>query len=306
MINSFIITNNRSESLTLELRSPEKSGFSVKSVHGLGPTIVNINQTELLSIPGASYNSHHIQNRNIVFNLGFYDDGSRDIDVIRRDTYKYFPLGEEIDIIIVTDTKSYKISGRVESNKPEIFTRNSGSMISIICDAAYLQGLGDELIEFYQMTDSFSFPFSNESITEGLIEFGVIDWMNSAIINYDGHGEVGILITIEFGNNTYDIVVSNLITGRSMAFDNTILTSILSGHPNEGDVLTINTRPGQKSATVVNGDDEWDVLRAIVDLGNPELWITLVPGNNLIECSASGYPEAMKITLEYTPIFEGV
>ncbi len=91
-----------------------------------------------------------------------------------------------------------------------------------------------------------------------------------------------------------------------MVFDNSVLTTILGRHPNTGDILTIDTRTGQKFATIVNGDDVWDVLRAIVDLGNPELWIALVPGNNIIECSASGYPEAMKITLEYTPMFEGV
>jgi len=53
MINSITVTNHLDESVKLELRFPEKSGFLVQGVTGLGPSKANINSTELSTTDGS-------------------------------------------------------------------------------------------------------------------------------------------------------------------------------------------------------------------------------------------------------------
>mgnify|MGYP001033110678 FL=1 len=47
MIRSVTVTNYLGRSLKLELAQPEKSGFIIKEITGLGPATANINVTDL-------------------------------------------------------------------------------------------------------------------------------------------------------------------------------------------------------------------------------------------------------------------
>ena len=46
MIKNIQITNFRNEILTIELANPEKSGFAILDITGLGPVKADINTTE--------------------------------------------------------------------------------------------------------------------------------------------------------------------------------------------------------------------------------------------------------------------
>ena len=47
MINGFTFTNFRGDSIDVDLRRPEVSGFLIKDVTGLGPAKATINSTEV-------------------------------------------------------------------------------------------------------------------------------------------------------------------------------------------------------------------------------------------------------------------
>ena len=71
MIKSVRIVNHLNESITLELARPEKSGFAILSIEGLGPSKATINSTEVSTMDGAIFNSSRVVARNIVFDLRF-------------------------------------------------------------------------------------------------------------------------------------------------------------------------------------------------------------------------------------------
>lgn len=75
MINSVTIYNDIGESITMELRRPELSGFLVRYIDGLGPTKANIELTEMALMDGAFFNSARSISRNIVFYLTFMEEG---------------------------------------------------------------------------------------------------------------------------------------------------------------------------------------------------------------------------------------
>ena len=130
MIRSFTITNYLGDSIFLDIRRPEKSGFLIKSVTGLGPSKANINTTEIATNDGSYYNSARIAQRNIVFNLVFMmTESGDDIETVRQKTYRYFPLKKEVMIAIETDNRVLTTVGYTESNEPDIFSSSEGAQI---------------------------------------------------------------------------------------------------------------------------------------------------------------------------------
>ena len=65
MIRSVTVENYLGDSITLELMRPEKSGFIVKNIEGLGPAKANINTTDISTNDGSIFNSSRLTQRNI-------------------------------------------------------------------------------------------------------------------------------------------------------------------------------------------------------------------------------------------------
>lgn len=72
MIQAFKVINESGDELMVELARPEKSGFAVRSISGLGPVKASINLTELATSDGGVYNSSRIPSRNIVIDLTYF------------------------------------------------------------------------------------------------------------------------------------------------------------------------------------------------------------------------------------------
>lgn len=61
MIKSVTVINRLGESLKLDLASPEKSGFIVKSIEGLGHVKATVNTTKMSTTDGALYFDERVQ-----------------------------------------------------------------------------------------------------------------------------------------------------------------------------------------------------------------------------------------------------
>ena len=113
MIKSITVTNCYGDSIELELMRPDKSGFIVKSVDGLGPPKASINKTKMSGIDGSKYNSSFLDDRNIVLNLEFLQSSSESIEDVRLKSYKYFPLNRDVELLIRTDKREVVAKGYV-------------------------------------------------------------------------------------------------------------------------------------------------------------------------------------------------
>jgi hypothetical protein len=131
MIKSITITNHLNESIKLELGFPERSGFLIQEISGLGPVKADINVSELSNIDGSIYNSARLPSRNIVFKLVLLE--SPTIEDTRQKSYKYFPIKKRVRLLIETTNRTAEIFGYVESNEPIIFSRQETTQISIVC-----------------------------------------------------------------------------------------------------------------------------------------------------------------------------
>ena len=171
MIKSVEITNHLGESIEFELTNPYKTGIYVSSITGLGPGKANINTTDLANDDGSIYNSARAEERNIVMKLGFLQvPGITDtIEDARQLTYKYFPKKKPLVFHIITDNRDLQTFGYVESNEPDIFSKNETTQISIICPDPlfYLATNGGMNVTSFNGIDfEFEFPFENNTIDQ--------------------------------------------------------------------------------------------------------------------------------------------
>lgn len=304
MIKSVTITNHLGESIKLDLFNPEESGFIIKSIEGLGPVKANINFKELATNDGSIDNSARLSSRNIVMSLQFME--SPTIEETRLKSYKYFPIKRNIKFLIETDSRICETIGRVETNVPTIFSNAEGCQISILCSNPYFYSAGENGTNqtiFYGTEPLFEFPFSNESLTEDLIEFGSIENRTEGTIYYDGDTEIGITIQIHAVGEAEGLVIYNTKTREIMRINDDKLKSLMGSGIQAGDEITITTSRGEKGIYMLRSGVTTNILNS---LEKPIKWFQLSKGDNTFAYTASAGLTNLQFRIENKVIYEGV
>ena len=304
MIKSVTITNHLDESIKLDLFNPEKSGFIIKSIEGLGPVKANINFKELATNDGSIDNSARLSSRNIVMSLQFMENST--IEETRLKSYKYFPIKRNIKFLIETDSRICETIGRVETNVPTIFSNAEGCQISILCPNPYFYSAGENGTNqtiFYGTEPLFEFPFSNESLTEDLIEFGSIENQTEGTVYYDGDAEIGITIQIHAVGEAEGLVIYNTKTREIMRINDDKLKSLMGSGIQAGDEITITTSRGEKGIYMLRSGVTTNILNS---LEKPIKWFQLSKGDNTFAYTASAGLTNLQFRIENKVIYEGV
>lgn len=304
MIKSITVYNHLDESIQLELAFPEKSGFAIQQISGLGPVKATINTADFSTMDGSIYNSARISARNIVMTLIFLDNPN--VETMRQLSYKYFPIKKRIKLVIETDNRLAEIYGYVESNEPVIFSQRETTQISIICPNPYFysSGLeGEQLTIFSGFEKRFQFPWSNESVTEKLIETGVILKNQTQTVYYQGDGDVGINIEMVAMGGIGSITIANLTTGEVMKLDSAKLESLTGSAIVLGDELYISTIKGQKSIILLRNGEYINILNC---LDKDVSWFQLVKGDNVFHLDADEGVANLVFRIKNKIIYEGV
>lgn len=165
MIKSFKIVNNLGESLELDIRKPEVSGFLVVSVTGLTYPNAEISSSEIALFDGAILGNRRVGQRNIVMTLTFYRENAAkmSIEELRHKCYRYFPIKQQITFYVTNDSGTYRITGYIEANETNIFTKEEGAQISILCPDPYFVKQNNDIDDLVsKIIPNFSFPCSFE------------------------------------------------------------------------------------------------------------------------------------------------
>lgn len=307
MIYSLAVTNFLGDRIRLELGKPENTGFLVKSITGLGPVKANVNTTEVATNDGSMFNSARLSQRNIVIQMVFVNSiYGEDIEEIRQKSYKYFPIKKNVELVIETDNRYVRTTGYIESNEPDIFSKQEGTQISIICPDPYFYSAsedGDNVTDFYSIDPMFEFPFSNESLTEPLLVFGEIQIKTEGVITYTGDSEIGVMIYIHAIGPAEHINIYNTETREVMTIDTVKLEKLTGRGLIAGDDIIINTLKGEKSITLVRSGVSYNILNC---LDKNTDWFTLVKGDNIFAFTADSGVINLQFRIENKVIYEGV
>lgn len=307
MIYSLAVTNYLGDRIKLELGRPENTGFLVKSITGLGPVKANVNTTEVATNDGSMFNSARLSQRNIVIQLAFvHSIYGEDIEEIRQKSYKYFPIKKNVELIIETDNRYVRTIGYIESNDPDIFSKQEGTQISIICPDPYFYSAsedGNNVTDFYSIDPVFEFPFSNESLSEPLLIFGEIQIKTEGVITYHGDSEIGVMIYIHAIGPATNINIYNTETREVMSINTTKLEALTGKGIVASDDIIINTLKGEKSITLVREGKSYNILNC---LDKNTDWFTLVKGDNIFAFTAESGVTNLQFRIENKVIYEGV
>ena len=303
MIKSITITNHLGETLNMNLRSPEQSGFFIRSIDGLGPVKSSINMTEVLSLDGAFFNSAHLGSRNIVFNLGFYDDGSESVEAIRQRSYKMFPTKKLVYIEVETDTRIGVTTGYVESNEPDIFSRDEGSVISILCPSAFFFEKNAVQTLFSGTTGGFQFPFENASLTLSLLKFATVFINTEGNVVYTGDEEIGVVIYINVLANVNNLTIYNLTNGESMSISSTKLIALTGFDLKVNDRVVISTVKGSKFIYLIRNGLTVNIINT---LNQDADWFTIDQGDNVFTYTAASGVNNLQFMIEHQIAYKGM
>lgn len=301
MIKSLTVTNHLGESLTMGIEDPNTTGLLISNIDGIGPGQADISTTELAATDGAVYNSSRLVSRNITIDLIFQGDPT--IEDSRYLTYKYFPLKKEVVLTIVTDKRALQIDGYIESNDPNIFDKQEGTSISIVCPNPYFYSLGTQTTVFSGIEPMFEFPFCNDSLTEKKLIFGEIQTKYENVVFYEGDAETGVLIEIHFIGPASGISIFNVENRETMKIDTNKIASIVGSEIVAGDSLVISTVTGKKSLTFWREGQSYNVLNC---LDRKSDWLKLYLGLNVIAFTAVTGSSNLQFTISNDSLFEGV
>lgn len=305
MIKSYTITTDRGESIKLEMTRPEKSGFAIVSVEGLGPTKSNVNTTRTATRHGSLYNSASLDERNIVMSLIFLDNVNESIEDIRHKSYNYFPINEHIEIVIETDRHTLRTEGYVETNEPTIYSKQEGCTVSILCPDPFFYAMNTNRTSFSGVEPLFEFPFENPSLEEPLLVFSAITNEVVKNVHYEGNFDAPIMITIHAAGNASNITIYNMKTRGRLKIDTTKLKTLM-GTDFEiiaGDTIIIDTTQGSRSAILIRDGITTNIFNCI---NRDADWFTVGKGINTFTYEADVGETNLLFYIENKVVYTGV
>jgi hypothetical protein len=249
-------------------------GYDVQNIEGLDPVKATLVSSSFAQQDGAQYQSARRETRNIVLTLGLYPDYALDdVNSLRKRLYPFFMPKKAVDMrFFMNDGLTVDISGIVESFTSSMFTQDPGVDVSIMCfDPDFLEPTEVAL---------------SGTSTSGTTALG---------INYTGTVESGIEFKLNVNRTMSEFTIYHQLP------DGTIRTMDFQAPVISGDVVTINTVPGSKVATLTRGSTLTSILYGISPQSN---WLQLEPGANAIRVYAEG--ASIPYTITYTRRYGGL
>lgn len=275
MLTQVDATNVRSDTLQLPLLSAA-NGFAVRDIQGLGPVTAQLTSSSIAQLDGAQPQNARRDVRNITMKLGLIPNFvTTTVDSLRQTLYDYFMPKSTVKLTFWKDGVIYALtSGIVEDFQNTMFTDNPEADISIVC---------------------YDPDFYAPSLTSASLS--TVSTTDVTTISYPGNSDAGVIFTLNINRILASIDLYNT------APDNTVQHFSLGGASFvAGDVLTINTIPGQKSVTLTRGGISSSAL-SYVD-PTAANWITFQRGDNHFRAFSSG--AAIPYTLGYTAKYGGL
>lgn len=301
MIKTLKVTNYLGDSLIVKMGGSDNSGLLIKQIDGLGPSKATINMSTNSTSDGGTFNSSYVNSRNIVLNFKYLENPT--IELSRKNSYKYFPIKKQVKLEFTTDSNSVEIYGFVESNEPTIFSKSEETQISIICPDPYFYSLYNYLTIFYGVESNFEFEFSNESLTENLIEFGIIQNTNQNNVYYDGDAETGVYIEMKATGNASNITIYNLKTRTLMALNSDKIVELTGSDIINGDQIFISTVQNNKYVTLFRDGQYINILNALDKNSN---WFVLSRGDNEFAYTADEGLTDLQFSISHKKLYEGI
>lgn len=274
MLTAVDVTNVRSDTLQLPMLSAA-NGYAVRDIQGLNPVSAQLTSSSMAQLDGAQFQNARRDPRNITMKLGLVPNFvTNTVDSLRQNLYDYFMTKSNVGLTFWKDGSVYaSTSGVVETFDDTMFTDKPEVDISIICYDP----------DFY----------APAPVVTSIATVATTDAMS---FSYPGNSDAGIIFALNINRTLTGFTVYN------QQPDNTVTAFAVTGAFAAGDIFTINSVPGQKSATLTRSGLTTSAL-SMVDPTNIG-WPVFQRGINLFRAFASGASISGSVT--YTTKYGGL
>lgn len=270
----------------------------------LGPADGTINTVNFATSDGALFNSSRIKSRDIELNLKFL--GS-DIEAVRHHLLRYFRVKHPITLDFITDYRHTYITGHVEKNEINIFSKEEGADITIVCPNPFFRlrdpAKGKNSVRFTTSTPSFEFEFQDPDTDSPTLIFGEMTSTGETVVVYEGDADASTVVDIQFLGPATGVKLYNTTTQTRINIDTNEIARLLGSTIRAGDRLSISSGVGDKYVRAYRDGKLYNALSA---LDKDSDWIFLTPGDNLITVRADTGIDNVSAIISFENLYESI
>ena len=280
-----ILENAAGDQLTFTQNSP----FTVTEIQGLNPPPATINTSQIALIDGAKFNSSKLQMRTI--NVAFAIEYAAALNRIA--VYKVLKSKQYVKLYYNGQFRQVFIEGYIASIDITYFDMKQIVTCQIICPSPYFKEAQVIIDELLNIVSAFHFPFSSTASPQ--LVFGYISNDVGITIENDGDVECGMIIELYARTAVSNPKIYNYITQDFIGLNYTM---------QQADLITIDTRQGQKSVTLLRGGVETNLFNYVMQNST---WLQLpANGGTFVYEVGSGDTGDLAVTFKHNNMYEGV
>ncbi|MCM1062220.1 MAG: phage tail family protein, partial [Eubacterium sp.] len=230
---TLILENETGEQINMTTTANK---YMTSEIDGLYPPNGTISTSTYAGMNGSYLNNAFIEKRNIVIHFEMRGIG---IEKRRHELYKVVKPSRYIKIYYRTANINVYTEGYVETCEIDNFEQFTSGQISIICPDIYWYSTNTQIAEYSQIFGAFHFIFPDD---DKPFPLGKYNTQNMMTIQNDGD-ETGFTLEIS-GGPAKNPTLYNAETDEYMQ---------ILGDIEEGDIIRITTKTGNKTVTLERG-----------------------------------------------------
>lgn len=282
---SLILENANGDQLTFGQNSP----YTVQEIDGLNPPAATINTSQIALVDGGKYNSAKLKMRSI--NIAFaieYNAAQNRIGV-----YNVLKSKQWIRMYYQGDQRNVYIDGYIQSIDISYFAMKQVVTVAILCPSPFFLAAQQMINEMKNIINMFHFPFASTESPQ--IVFGYFSNDAGTTVENQGDVECGMIIELYARSAITNPKIFNYITQDFIGVNFSMQTS---------DLITLDTRQGQKTATLLRNGVETNIFNYVM---KGSTWLQLeASGSTFVYEVGSGTLGDLLVTFKHYNLYEGV
>ena len=267
----------------------QNDAFTVVDIEGLDAPEAFINTTTTALMDGAKFNSSKLDMRTINVAFAIEYEAAKN----RLEVFKVLKSKQWVKLTYIGQYRQAYIEGYIESVPISRFEMKQIVTCTILCPSPYFRDAQTIVNELQSIVSNFHFPFA--STEEGELVFSYISNNVGITIENDGDVDCGMVIKLYARQDVSNPKIFNYLTSEYIG---------LNFSMEAGDLITLDTRQGEKTATLLRDGVETNIFNYVIQ---GSTWLQLsANGDTFVYEVGTGSVNDLQISFEHENLFEGV
>ena len=280
------LENAAGDQLSFGMGSP----FQIDLIEGLNPPAATINTSEIALMDGAKYNSAKVNMRTLNIAFAIVQDPAKN----RLEVFKVLKSKQYVKISYSSLYRDVYAEGYIASIDITYFEMMQVVTCSIICPSPFFKAVQEVVNELRNIVNAFHFPFSSTATPQ--IVFSYFSTDLGITVDNDGDVDCGMIIELYANDTVTNPKIFNYITQDFIGLNITMQA---------GDLITLDTSAGQKTATLLRAGVESNVFNNVIQ-GSTWLQLEANGSTFVYEVGAGSNASNLSVTFKHTDLYEGV